>query len=298
MRRLAEGAGWQVAEYVCTAGPGDPVFEERHPAFTVSAVLEGVFDYRGDAGSALLHPGALMLGNHGACYECGHSHGTGDRCVALHFAPERFREIAASMAGGSAFRFPRGGMAIPEGVGPLLAGIEGRIAADGPLLAEELVTGLVGQVLRVLSGEPPRRQQVSARDAGRIARALDYIRTHGDDGLDLDALAGAAAMSRFHFLRTFRAVTGRTPWQHVLERRLNRAAVRLVADAEPVAAIAFDCGFGDLSTFNARFRRHYGMTPTAYRQRERGVTPSRAPSSRGSRMAPAAAGEPSPPAAR
>jgi transcriptional regulator GlxA family with amidase domain len=50
---------------------------------------------------------------------------------------------------------------------------------------------------------------------------------------------------------------------------LRRAAVRLATSSEPVSAIAFDTGFGDLSTFNGRFRGVFGVNPTVYRERQR-----------------------------
>ena len=84
VRLLARGSGWCAVEYLCTAGPHDPVFEERHDDFAIVAVVQGSFRYRSPAGTALLYPGALMLGNHGNCYECGHDHGRGDRCVVFH----------------------------------------------------------------------------------------------------------------------------------------------------------------------------------------------------------------------
>jgi len=72
-------------------------------------------------------------------------------------------------------------------------------------------------------------------------------------------------MSRYHFLRTFRQVAGMTPHQLVLRTRLHRAAVRLRTSHESISAIAFDAGFGDLSTFNRRFRRLMGCSPGAWR---------------------------------
>ncbi len=60
--------------------------------------------------------------------------------------------------------------------------------------------------------------------------------------------------------------------EFVLEQRLARAR-RMLADprqdAETISAIAFACGFGDLSYFNRVFRRHYGTTPTAIREAAR-----------------------------
>jgi AraC family transcriptional regulator len=80
-------------------------------------------------------------------------------------------------------------------------------------------------------------------------------------------------MSPYHFLRTFRHVVGMTPHQFVLRTRLHRAAVRLRRSDEAVSAIAFDAGFNDLSTFNRRFRRVIGVSPSAYRTGRESVPP-------------------------
>ena len=65
-------------------------------------------------------------------------------------------------------------------------------------------------------------------------------------------------------------VIGMTPHQYVLRMRMHRAAVRLRLSDEPVSTIAFDAGFNDLSTFNRRFRRIMGASPSAYRTRAAG----------------------------
>jgi AraC family transcriptional regulator len=74
-------------------------------------------------------------------------------------------------------------------------------------------------------------------------------------------------MSPYHFLRTFRQVTGMTPHQYLLHTRLHRAATRLRENTDPISVIAYRAGFKDLATFNRRFRRLVGMTPSIYRAR-------------------------------
>src|SRR5262245_19773166 len=83
--------------------------------------------------------------------------------------------------------------------------------------------------------------------------------------LTLTELARVAAMSPYHFLRTFRAVVGMTPYQFVLRTRLHRAAVRLRHSNESISTIALDAGFNDLSTFNRRFRCLMSASPRSYR---------------------------------
>ena len=123
-RTLAAGDGWSLHEIVCRAGPSDRPFEERHDGFSVSAVVGGNFTYRSDAGHGLLYPGALLLGNNGSCFECGHAHGIGDRCISLNVCEEQFSEIAAATASTSRFRFSAPSLPPSPKALPILAQME------------------------------------------------------------------------------------------------------------------------------------------------------------------------------
>jgi AraC family transcriptional regulator len=265
---LASGPGWQVRDVVCTAGPHDRPFEEVHTAACIAAVTRGTFQYRTPHGVAVLAPGALVLGNHGDCFECSHDHSTGDRCLAFLFAPDYLDGIVAALPGArrSAFALPR----LPplEPLMRLLAAAEAaRDDGDAAALAE-LALRLAGAAVAAASGlDAASRRPPSRRDARRVSDALRRIEESADETLTLDRLAGDAATSPYHFLRVFHEVVGMTPHQFVLRTRMHRAAVRLRRSGEPIAAIAFDVGFNDLSTFNRRFRRVMGASPSAYRAR-------------------------------
>jgi AraC family transcriptional regulator len=266
-RPIAGGEGWCMNEFTCRLGPQDRPFEEVHEDMTIAAVLEGSFQYRSAAGEALLHPGSFLLGNAGTCFECGHDHGTGDRCVAFHFAPWYFEEIAAAVTGSHRFRFPAAMLpALPELALPAVE-IETRAKREGPAAMDEMAVALAEIVLKTLSGRGETTKAPSAADQRRINRALRYIEEHAGRALDLAHLASVACMSKYHFLRTFRRILGVTPYQFVLGLRMRRAAVALCTTPMPVATIAFDAGFGDLSTFNGRFRATFGASPSAFRRR-------------------------------
>jgi AraC family transcriptional regulator len=268
-RPLHQGEEWSISEFLCTAGPHDRAFEQRHEQFSIAAVIEGTFSYRGDSGTAVLHPGAFMFGNSATCYECGHEHSTGDHCIAFHFSPAYFAEVAASTAGSDRFKFPTPMLPVMPKLLPWLVRIEARTALAKRLEVEESVPCLMEAVIGAVSDTTPRPVRVSARDVRRVADVVRYIELHAADELDLDTLADVAIMSKYHFLRTFRHTVGMTPYQFVLSIRMRRAAVRLARSFEPVSTIAFETGFGDLSTFNGRFRNVFGVSPTTYRNQNR-----------------------------
>jgi len=263
-REIGRGHGWCVSDVICGLGPGDRPFEERHDAVSIAAVLAGSFQYRSSAGRALLYPGAVLLGRAGSSFVCAHEHGLGDRCVAFSLDPEFFSEIAASITGSYRFRFPE--PMLPAASGWTAGLAEAEAAVAGGMLLEERVIGVVEAILTRLSGPHPRAAAPGARDRRRISDAVRHMEGNFDRPLDLAELAGIAGMSRYHFLRTFRGSLGVTPYRLVLDMRMRRAALDLATTGAAVAEIAFAAGFGDLSTFNARFRALFGMSPVAFRR--------------------------------
>lgn len=260
---LASGPGWRVTDIVCTAGPDDRAFEEEHPQHCIAIVRSGSFRYRSTQGSAMLAPGSLLLGNRGACFECGHEHAAGDRCLAFQFEPAWLEGIVAAVPNVRRIDFAQPHLPALAPLASVIA--EAEIAADEPERLEETALRLAGAVASVLSGAKSGIETPGARDQRRITRALRHIEARCEDALSIDELARQAAMSPYHFLRTFRALVGMTPHQYVLRTRLHRAALLLRQTDRPVAGIAFDCGFGDLSTFNRRFKRVMGESPGNYR---------------------------------
>lgn len=268
-QQLAAGPGWHVDDLVCTAGPHDAPFEERHGTIAIAIVTSGSFAYRTSQGAALMVPGAVLLGNHGRCFECGHEHGVGDRCLSFHFAPDYWEDVTAAVPGVRRADFPVPVLPPVAALQPVAAVLEAARDIGRPAM-EEVALTLAGAVLQLAASVAPRQLRPRARDERRIQAAVRYIERAAHDAeegdLSLAALAAEAGMSRFHFLRTFRSLVGTTPHQYVMRQRLHRAAVDLRTTDDPVTTIAFRAGFGDLSTFCRRFRGVMGASPAAYRR--------------------------------
>jgi AraC-like DNA-binding protein len=267
---LASGHGWRVQDLRCTSGPEDRPFEEQHSEMCIAVVTSGTFTYRTTQGSAVLAPGAALLGNCGHCFECGHEHGVGDRCLSFQVASELVESVLAEVPGVRRIDFACPSLPpIPELI-PVVAAADaarhGNASVSFEELALEVVATVAGAFADVKSpGQARRRRAVGGRDEKRITAALRRIESESDRPLSLRELAAGAAMSRYHFLRTFRAVAGVTPHQFLLHTRLQRAAARLRCSNDRISAIAADAGFSDLSTFNRRFRRLLGASPGDYR---------------------------------
>jgi len=261
---VATGDGWQVLDLLCTSGPCDRPFEERQGGMSVSLVLSGTFDYRSNRGSSLMSPGSLVLGTVGNTFEVSHPHGEGDRCLSFQFEPEFFQRLAHD-AGASRLPFERDRLPPLRVLAPLLA--RARLALGRRDSFEEIALELAGTAARTAAQSRPEVPAGTPPGSGRIARTLRHMESRSADPQPLGELARIAGLSPYHFLRTFKEVTGVTPHQWLLRARLRQAADRLVASRAPVTEIALDVGFQDLSNFIRSFRAEFGVSPRRYRAR-------------------------------
>lgn len=100
-----------------------------------------------------------------------------------------------------------------------------------------------------------------------LRRARDHADRHYADPLDLDALAGVAGLSKFHFQRLFKATYGLTPAAYLSRRRVERAQDLLRATNLTVTEVCHAVGFSSLGSFSSRFRALVGETPSEFQRR-------------------------------
>ena len=267
-RSLAKGDGWEVSDVICTSGPRDRAFEEAHSGVSIAIVVAGSFEYRSSRGRHLMTPGSFLLGNPGECFECGHDHAPGDRCVSFHFEPEYFDRVL-----GGAPDFQSSRIAPVRASSELVAQAILALDSASSLSWEELAIDVAAAATRLSEHESHRNDSTSRDVRARVTDAVRAIERNPSAPLSLDALASAADMSSFQFLRGFRSSTGVTPHQFILRTRLRAAAARIADGDARIIDVALDAGFGDLSNFNHAFRAEFGATPSAFRRRAR-ATPT------------------------
>jgi AraC family transcriptional regulator len=100
----------------------------------------------------------------------------------------------------------------------------------------------------------------------RLNRARDFIHARCTESLSLTAMAEAAALSPYHFLRAFRSAFGATPHDWLTACRIERAKFLLARTEMPVTEVCFASGYEGLGSFSTLFRRLTGASPRTWRR--------------------------------
>ena len=116
---------------------------------------------------------------------------------------------------------------------------------------------LINRIYASGSTAPDRAE--ATRDP-KIGAVLSYINENLGRELSVDELAEQAYLSRYHFMRLFKAQTGSTVHAYVRQKRLLYAA-RLIREGESAARAAAESGFSDYSAFHRAFRECFGISP-------------------------------------
>ena len=220
-----------------------------HHAAQISLPLSGEVMFRQSAGEDFIpYPGAIIAP------DTPHAFAAPGRVLAhILFEPES--------AAGRALRDRYGDhgiSALPEPlVERLVAPLRAAYAANAD--DAELVR-LAREVIAELSGVETRGMAVDPR----VARVIDYVRTHLDEPITLEALAGVAGLSPSRLRHLFVEETGIAAKSFILWERINRA-LALGFSGTPWTEAAYATNFADSAHLTRTCRRMFGLVPTAAR---------------------------------
>lgn len=128
---------------------------------------------------------------------------------------------------------------------------------------------LVFQLVKNRRNTPASPSEKALRDSARIKMMLQFIHDHYPEELTTENISQSASISISEALRCFKGTIGITPIQYVKQYRIQKAAELLSSTSLKVADIGTLCGFQEMSYFAKTFREMKGMTPSAFREKQR-----------------------------
>jgi len=103
------------------------------------------------------------------------------------------------------------------------------------------------------------------KDNKCINRAIDYIMDNYQNKMSLRDLASETHYSPYHFSRLFKQHTGRTPFEFLLEIRIEKAKTLLKHTDHSISEICYLSGFSNHSYFSQIFKKKTGVSPSQYK---------------------------------
>lgn len=97
---------------------------------------------------------------------------------------------------------------------------------------------------------------------------FSYIEKNFGSAITVDKLAEIAHLSKYHFTRIFKRLTGYSPYHYITNYRINHSKLLLAVSDKTVNEISLICGFSSVSNYIAQFKKQVGVTPELYRKKQ------------------------------
>lgn len=133
-----------------------------------------------------------------------------------------------------------------------------------PLLA----IGIVYEVMGLLHDHCTNQTKWMNSIDNKFKPILEFINSNFSEAISAKDICTRFGYNETYFCRRFKKITGVTVMQYIQILRMEKAQKLLRKSGEKVEDIAWQCGFSDVSYFSNCFKKHFDMTPTAFRKKE------------------------------
>lgn len=106
----------------------------------------------------------------------------------------------------------------------------------------------------------------ASKTTEKLNRAVTYMAEHLTEKITVEDIANSVYLSTYHFVRSFKKQTGLTPYEYLINLRINKAKDLLISTDDSLDTIAVNSGFTDSKNLIYNFKRIVNLTPKEYRK--------------------------------
>lgn len=195
---------------------------------------------------------------------------TGCRILGVQADKEFLCETARMVYGEKTVEFELGGISFDIEVKELIrAFIEEDVNKQTgyEFMKESISTQIIVKLLRQLRSNLSvvlREQNYIEKNA--VNRVIEFFMEHYNDEYSMQDVSQIANFSHYHFIRVFKAQTGKTPYEYLTDIKIEKAKIMLKDRTVTITEICYLCGFNNPNHFANVFKRKVGVTPSLYRK--------------------------------
>jgi len=228
--------------------------KHAHKEYAMGVTLRGIQHYNLDGSLQLSYPKAVMLFNPEQAHD-GMAHDEeGLDYVMLYIEPQLLLEVIEKK---DIVRFSTPIVYDYRLQQKILSLSNAILSEKDEALVSELLLSLTDSLVQTNLSTDYKKDNVLIR------KAKDMLHSNLENVLKLDEICKEFNLSKFQFIRLFKAHTGISPYQYFLNSKIERAKQLIEKNGDIYSAVA-ECGFVDLTHLNKHFKRVYGTTAFEY----------------------------------
>ncbi len=132
---------------------------------------------------------------------------------------------------------------------------------------DSLTTQIIISILRQTdSNLPAYKLDNHYRDTNCVKRVMEFLRENYNKKYSFETVAQIANYSPYHFIKIFKAETGKTPHEYLIDVKIEKAIEQLGSKEGSITEVCFSCGFNSLNHFTGVFKKKTGLTPTEFKK--------------------------------
>lgn len=228
--------------------------KHSHQEYAMGVTLRGIQEYNLDGSSQLSYQNGVMLFNPEQAHD-GRAHDeAGLDYIMLYIEPQLFLEVIEKK---EIVRFSTPIVYDNKLKQRILSLSNAILSEQDEALCSELLLSLTEILIQTnLSTDYKKDNTI-------IKKAKDMLHSNLGNVLKLDDISKELNLSKFQFIRLFKAHTGISPYQYFLNCKIERAKQLIDKNGDIYSAVV-ECGFVDLTHLNKHFKSVYGTTAFGY----------------------------------
>jgi AraC-like DNA-binding protein len=228
--------------------------KHSHKEYAIGVTLRGIQEYNLDGSLQLSYQNGVMLFNPEQAHD-GMAHDkAGLDYVMLYIEPQLLLEV---MEKKDIVRFSSPIVYDYRLEQRILSLSNAILGGKDEALCSELLLSLADSLRQT------NLSTYSKKDDALIRKAKEMLHTNLENVMKLDDICKELHLSKFQFIRLFKAHTGISPYQYFLNCKIERAKKLIEKNGDIYSAVA-ECGFVDLTHLNKHFKSVYGTTAYEY----------------------------------